>query len=156
MTEEKKKEAETVKKAPKAESEKADKEVVTSPKLSKIIEQVENLSVLELNDLVKALEDKFGVSAMPTAIAAPAAGGAGSGTDQAEEKTEFNVVLAETGSQKIQVIKTLREIDQNLGLKEAKDLADAAPKEILTGVKKEKAEEAKTKLEAAGAKVELK
>lgn len=133
------------------------KEVKTSPKLSKIIEEIEKLSVLELNDLVKALEEKFGVSAMPQ-MAAPSAGAGTGDTSEkaAPEQTTFNVVLTETGAQKIQVIKAVREIDQNLGLKQAKDLVDAAPKEILAGVNKETAEEAKKKLESAGAKVELK
>jgi len=125
-------------------------------KVEKIIEEVEKLSVMELSELVKGLEEKFGVSAMPMmAAGAPAAGGAAAGAEAAEEKDEYTVVLASGGDQKIAVIKAVREIKQDLGLKEAKDLVDAAPKEL--GVmKKEEAEAAKAKLEEAGAKVELK
>ncbi len=123
--------------------------------VEKIIEQVGELSVMELSELVKGLEEKFGVSAMPVmaAGAAPAAGGAAAA--EAEEKSEYNVVLAASGDQKIAVIKAVREIKQELGLKEAKDLVDAAPKELGT-MKKEDAEAAKKKLEEAGATVELK
>ena len=129
-------------------------------KVEELIKQIEELSVLELNDLVKALEEKFGVSAMPVAAAtaaptATSAGTASSGEPQ-EEQTTFNVVLANAGANKISVIKAVREINQTLGLKEAKDLVEAAPKEILTSVNKSTAEEAKKKLEAAGATVELK
>lgn len=128
--------------------------VKVSAKLGKIIEEVEKLTVLELAELVKALEDKFGVSAAaPMAIAAPAA--AGAAAPAAEEKSEYQVMLTAAGANKIGVIKALREINQELGLKEAKDLAEAAPKEVGT-YKKEVAEEAKKKLEAAGAQVELK
>ncbi|MEX1123895.1 MAG: 50S ribosomal protein L7/L12 [Patescibacteria group bacterium] len=125
-------------------------------KVEKIIAEVEKLSVMELSELVKGLEEKFGVSAMPmmAAGAAPAAGAA-AGAEAAEEKSEYQVVLAASGDQKIAVIKAIREIKPDLGLKEAKDLADAAPKEL--GVmKKEDAEAAKAKLEEAGATVELK
>lgn len=129
------------------------KEVKVSAGLTKIIEAVEKLTVLELAELVKALEDKFGVSA-----AAPVAA-AGVSTPQAapveEAKSEYQVMLTAAGANKIGVIKALREINQELGLKEAKDLAEAAPKEVGT-YKKEVAEEAKKKLEAAGAQVELK
>ena len=127
-------------------------------KVTKIIEQVEQLSVLELADLVKALEEKFGVTAAaPVAVAAaPAAGQAAAGGEAASEQTSFNVVLAAAGDNKIGVIKAVREINNTLGLKEAKDLVEAAPKEIATGLNKEAANEAKAKLEAAGAKVELK
>ena len=109
-------------------------------------------------ELVKALEDRFGVSAAaPAAIAgAPSGVGAAQAGAEAEEKASFTVVLADSGAQKIAVIKALREINQELGLKEAKDIADTPPKEILKEAPKEKAEEAKKKLEAAGAKVELK
>lgn len=127
-----------------------------SDNTNKIVEQVEKLSVMELSELVKALEEKFGVSAMPmmTAGAAPAAG-APAGGEQAEEKSEYTVMLNASGDQKIAVIKAVREIRQDLGLKEAKDLVDAAPKDL--GVmKKADAEEAKKKLEEAGATVELK
>ncbi len=124
-------------------------------KVDEILSQIEGLSVLELADLVKALEDKFGVSAAPVAVAAPAAAGAAPAAP-AEEQTTFNVVIANAGANKISVIKAVREINQTLGLKEAKDLVEAAPKEVLTGVNKSTAEEAKKKLEAAGATVELK
>ncbi|MFZ9574954.1 MAG: 50S ribosomal protein L7/L12, partial [Limnohabitans sp.] len=108
----------------------------------------------ELNDLVKAIEEKFGVSA--AAMAAPAAaGGGGGGAAAAEEKTEFSVVLTEAGANKVSVIKAVREIT-GLGLKEAKDLVDGAPKPVKEGVAKADAEAAKKKLEEAGAKVELK
>lgn len=126
-------------------------------KVEELIKQIEELSVLELNDLVKALEEKFGVSATPVAMAsAPAAGATATAGEPAEEQTTFNVVIANAGANKISVIKAVREINQTLGLKEAKDLVEAAPKEILTGVNKSAAEEAKKKLEAAGATVELK
>jgi len=119
-----------------------------------LIKQVEEMSVLELSDLVKALEEKFGVSAM---MAAPAQAASGPASDEPkEEQTVFNVVIANSGAQKIQVIKALRELVPTLGLKEAKDLVDAAPKEVITQVNKKTAEEAKTKLVAAGATVELK
>ena len=109
------------------------------------------MSVLELNDLVKAIEEKFGVSA--AAMSAPAAGGAAAAV--VEEKTEFNVMLLEAGANKVQVIKAVREIT-GLGLKEAKDMVDGAPKAVKEAVSKADAEAAKAKLEAAGAKVELK
>jgi large subunit ribosomal protein L7/L12 len=112
------------------------------------------MTVLELNDLVKAIEEKFGVSA--ASMAAPAAGGAAAGgAAAAEEKTEFTVVLAEAGANKVGVIKAVREIT-GLGLKEAKDLVDGAPKPVKEGIAKADAEAAKKKLEEAGAKVELK
>ena len=113
---------------------------------------LDSMTVLELNDLVKAIEEKFGVSA--ASMAAPAAGGGGAAA-VAEEQTEFNVVLLEAGAQKVQVIKAVREIT-GLGLKEAKDLVDGAPKNVKEGVSKADAETAKKKLEDAGAKVELK
>ena|ERR1700704_433757 len=115
---------------------------------------VEEMTVLELADLVKALEEKFGVSA--AMMAAPAAAGAAASDEPKEEQTIFNVVLASTGAQKIAVIKAIRELVPTLGLAEAKGLADAAPKEVMTGVNKKTAEEAKAKLTAAGATVELK
>ena len=126
-------------------------------KLSKdeLIKAVEEMSVLELSDFVKALEEKFGVSAQAMAVAAPAAGAAPSG-EPAEEQTVFNVVIASGGANKIAVIKALRELVPTLGLKEAKDLVDGAPKEVMVAVNKKTAEEAKTKLSAAGATVELK
>ena len=120
-----------------------------------IIEAIESMTVLELSELVKALEEKFGVSAAaPVAVAAaPAAGGAAA--EAAEEKTEFDVVLEGFGDNKIQVIKAVRELT-NLGLKEAKEVVEGAPKAVLEGAKKEDAEAAKEKLEAAGAAVTLK
>ena len=117
-----------------------------------ILEAVAAMSVMDLNDLVKAFEEKFGVSAAAVAVAAgPAAGGAAA----AEEKTEFDVILAEAGANKVSVIKAVREIT-GLGLKEAKDMVDGAPKAVKEGVSKAEAEEAKKKLEEAGAKAELK
>ena len=113
---------------------------------------LDSMTVMELNELVKAIEEKFGVSA--AAMAAPAAGGGGAAA-AAEEKTEFNVVLLEAGAQKVQVIKAVRELT-GLGLKEAKDLVDGAPKNVKEAVPKADAEAAKKKLEEAGAKVELK
>lgn len=129
------------------------KTMAVSTNLEKIIKTIEELSVLELSELVKALEEKFGVSA-----AAPVAVAAGAQTAEApgEEQTTFNVILQESGANKISVIKAVRELIPTLGLKEAKDLVDAAPKPVLEGVNKETANEAKTKLETAGAKVELK
>jgi len=130
-------------------------------KVQKLIEEIEKLSVLELNDLVKALEEKFGVSAMATVAAAPATSApqaqtAEGGEATPEGQTTFNVILTEAGANKISVIKMVREVNQSLGLKEAKDLVESTPKEVLTGVNKATAEEAKKKLEEAGAKVELK
>ena len=122
--------------------------------LNKIVEDLSSLTVLEAAELSKLLEDKWGVSAAaPVAVAAsPAAGG---GEAAAEEKTEFDIELSESGSNKIAVIKEVRTIT-GLGLKEAKDLVEAAPKPLKQGVKKEEAEEMKKALEAAGAKVTLK
>ena len=117
-----------------------------------ILEAVGNMSVMDLNDLVKAFEEKFGVSAAAMAVAAPGAGG---GAAAAAEQSEFTVVLAEAGANKVSVIKAVREIT-GLGLKEARDLVDGAPKPIKEGVDKATAEDAKKKLEEAGAKVELK
>ena len=117
-----------------------------------ILEAVGAMSVMELNDLVKAFEEKFGVSAAAMAVAAPPGAG---GAAAAEEKTEFNVILAEVGSNKVGVIKAVREIT-GLGLKEAKDLVDGAPKPVKEGVDKATADDAKKKLEDAGAKVDVK
>lgn len=141
-----------VEEAPKEEA-KPTKEV--SGNLSEIIEKIEKLSVLELADLVHALEDKFGVTAAaPMAVAAgPVAGAA---AEPAEEQTSFDVILSSAGANKIGVIKAVRELVPTLGLKEAKDLVEAAPKPVLEGVNKETANEAKTKLTAAGATVDLK
>lgn len=127
-----------------------------SEKLQKIAEQIEQLNVVELADLAKYLEDKFGVTAAPMAVAAPAAGAAGASDAPAEEKTSFDVVLAAAGDNKLGVIKAVREIKPDLGLMEAKKLVESAPQTLLSGAKKDAADEAKKKLEAAGAKVELK
>ena len=120
-----------------------------------IMAAVEGMTVLELADLVKALEEKFGVTAAPVAVAgaAPVAGG---DAEPKEEQTVFNVVLKEAGANRIGAIKAVRELVPTLGLQEAKTLVESAPKEVLTVVNKATAEEAKKKLEAAGAKVELK
>ena len=124
---------------------------MASEKINALIEEVKGLTVLELSELVHALEEEFGVSA--AAMAAPAAGGAAA--PAAEETTEFDVVLAEVGAEKIKVIKAVREIT-GLGLAEAKAAVEAAPKAIKEGVSKDEAEELKKKLEEVGAKVELK
>ena len=140
---------------PKVE-EKVEKTEVTielSKKAEEIIKGIESLSVLELADLVKVLEEKFGVSALaPVTMAAP---GAAPGAPPVEEKTTFDAVLKDIGSQKIQVIKVVRSLT-DLGLKEAKALVDGAPKPVKTEIPKEEAEEIKKKLEEVGAKVELK
>lgn len=119
-----------------------------------ILDAIASMTVLEVSELIKMMEEKFGISAAAAAVAvaAPAAGGAAAA---AEEKTEFDVVLAEVGSNKIAVIKAVRELT-GLGLKEAKDMVEGAPKAVKEGLPKADAEEAKKKLEAAGAKVELK
>lgn len=164
---------ESIKEAPQAESAQEAAEVIekaeesnpsdsskpsksVSKDLEDIISKIEKLSVLELADLVHALEDRFGVTAAaPMAVAAgPAAGGAAA--EPAEEKTSFDVVLTNAGANKIGAIKAVREIVPTLGLKEAKDLVESAPKAVLEGANKETAEEAKAKLTAAGATVELK
>ncbi len=121
-----------------------------------LLKAVEEMSVLELSEFVKALEEKFGVSAQAMVAAAPAGGSTADSGEPKEEQTVFNVVIASSGANKISVIKALRELVPTLGLKEAKDLVDAAPKEVMTAVNKKTAEEAKTKLTAAGATVELK
>jgi len=129
---------------------------MASEKLEEMMKTIEGLSVLELSDLVKALEEKFGVSANMPMMAAPMmAGAAGGAAPAAEEKTVFTVVLTSAGANKIAVIKEVRTMT-SLGLKEAKDLVDGAPKPVKDGVPKEEAEEMKKKLEAAGATVELK
>jgi large subunit ribosomal protein L7/L12 len=121
-----------------------------------ILDGIAALTVIELKELLDAFEEKFGVTAAaPVAVAAVAAGGAAAGGAAAEEKDEFDVILADGGAQKIQVIKVVRELT-NLGLKEAKDLVDGAPKPVLEKVSKDDAEKAKAKLEESGAKVELK
>ncbi len=142
------------------EAKEEKKAAKNSKKVEELIAEIEKLSVLELADLVKALEEKFGVSAAPMAMAAPVAGSAPAAGQAADagagDQTTFNVVITSAGANKISVIKVVREINQTLGLKEAKDLVEAAPKELLNGVNKSTAEEAKKKLEAAGATVELK
>ena len=125
---------------------------MATEKTMNILEEIKALTILELADLVKALEEEFGVSAAPVAVAAaPAAGEAAA----AEEKTEFDVILASFGDNKVAVIKEVRGIT-GLGLKEAKDLVEAAPKAVKEGASKEDAEKIKAQLEAAGAKVEIK
>ena len=121
-----------------------------------LIEEIKQMSVLDLAEVVKALEEEFGVSAAaPVAVAAPAAGGdAGGDAGGGEEKTEFNVTLKDVGANKIAVIKAVREVTA-LGLKEAKDLVESAPKPIKEGVSKEESDEIKTKIEASGASVEI-
>lgn len=173
MTEEKKEEVsqeETIKEEKKSETEKTspeikeeksteieeEKEVKVPEKFKKLVKEIESLSVLDLAELVKVLEKKFGVSAQAPVVAAPALGGEASAP--AEEKSVFNIELKGIGDKKIEVIKTVRDITQK-GLKEAKDLVDAVvsgPQIIQENVKKEEAEEIKKKLETAGASVELK
>ena len=124
--------------------------------LEKIAEEIQSLTLLEASELVKVLEDKLGVTAAaPMAVAAAVPGAAGAAVEEEEEKTEFDVVLAEIGAKKIQVIKVVRQLT-NLGLKESKELVDGAPSTVLQAVSKEAAEDAKAKLEAAGATVEVK
>jgi len=127
-----------------------------SDKYNKIIEEIEKLSALELSELVKALEEKFGVSASAPMMAMPAANGAGAPAGEAaEEKTAFDVVITKAGEQKIAVIKVVREATEK-GLQEAKQLVDTAPQVVKSGINKAEAEELKTKLVAAGATVEIK
>ena len=162
MVEEKEKKAE--KAQPKQETEKKEEkkeeskksDIKLSKKMQDILSSIEGMTVLELSDLVKVLEDKFGVTAaQPVIAAAGMAGAAAPGAAPEEEKSSFTVVLTSFGSNKIQVIKEIRAIT-TLGLKEAKDLVEAAPKSVKEGATKEEAEEIKKKLEATGAKVELK
>lgn len=127
-----------------------DETVEVPAEFKALVEQVEKMSVLELHELVKVLEKRFGVSASAVAVAGPAAGG-----DAAEEQSEFTVELTEAGAQKIAVIKAVKEV-LGLGLKEAKEMVDSAPAEVKAGMKKEDAEALKAKLEEAGAKVTLK
>ena len=128
------------------------KEIKLSSKLEKIAKEIEGLTVIELADLSNYLEDKFGVTAMPATVAAPAA----APQEKKEEKSTFTVVLKTMGDKKLAVIKAVREILPNLGLMDAKKLVESAPKDLLVDVKKEEAEEAKKKIEAAGGTVELK
>ena len=127
---------------------------MAASKVEKIIESLDSLSVLELSELVKALQEKYGVSAAPVAVAMPG-GPAAEAAPAEEEKTTFDVVLSVIGDKKIQVIKAVREVT-SLGLKEAKDLVESAPQALKTGVPKEEAESLKAKLEAEGATVEIK
>ncbi|MGQ9495761.1 MAG: 50S ribosomal protein L7/L12 [Thermoanaerobaculaceae bacterium] len=124
--------------------------------IQEIVEQIKNMTVLELNDLVKKLEEEFGVSAaaaaMPVAVAAGA--GAAAAAEPAEEKTEFDVILEDAGDKKINVIKVVREVT-SLGLKEAKDLVESAPAKVKEGVSKQEAEDIKKKFEEVGAKVKI-
>ena len=131
-----------------------EKNTKVSAKLVKLVDEIATLSVLEVAELVKALEDKFGVSAAPVAVAgaAPAAGADAA----AEEKSEYDVVITDAGPNKIAVIKVVREVKSDLGLVEAKNLVEKTPATLLEAAKKEDAEATKVKLEAAGAKVELK
>lgn len=131
--------------------EEATEEVEVPAEFKEIVEKIEAMTVLELNELVKVFEKKFGVSAAAVAVAGPAAGGEAGG----EEQSEFTVELADAGAQKIAVIKVVKEAC-GLGLKEAKEMVDGAPAEVKTGLKKEDAEELKAKLEEAGASVNLK
>ena len=126
---------------------------MASEKITAIIDEIKALTILELNDLVKAIEEEFGVSAAPVAVAGAAV--AGAAAPAAEEKTEFDVILKDFGAKKLDVIKAVREIT-GLGLKDAKDLVEGAPKAIKEGVSKEEAESIKAQLTEAGATVELK
>ncbi len=140
--------------AEQTEEKQEDKQVEVPEKFKQIVEEIEKMSVLDLSELVKVLEDKFGVSAAaPVAVAA--APGAAAGGEEAAEQTSFTVELTAAGDNKIGVIKAVREVTQ-LGLKEAKELVDGAPKPVKEGVSKEEAEEIKKKLEEAGAQVTLK
>ncbi len=133
-----------------------EKKSATKNDVSKIIEAIEKLSVLELVDLIKQLEDKFGVSAQAVNVAPVAAAGpAVSAAEEAEEKTEFDVILSSVGDKKIQVIKVVREVT-SLGLKEAKDLVDAAPKPVKEAISKDEAEQIKKKFAEVGATIEIK
>lgn len=156
---EKKTEKKAEKKAEERETKKADKkETKKEVKMTTgdIIEAIKGMSVLELSELVKELQEIFGVSAAaPFAVAAPAQAGAPAAAPAAEEKTQFDIILTSAGDKKIQVIKAVRSFT-TLGLKEAKDLVDSAPKPVKEGVAKEEAEKIKAELEAAGATVELK
>ncbi len=154
---------EAVEETPAKEEKKAEEKPVEAKKASKpasknleeIIEKIEKLSVLELADLVHALEERFGVTAAAPMAAAGAAPAAAGDAAPGEVQTQFNVILASAGANKIGVIKAVRELVPTLGLKEAKDLVEAAPKPVLEGVNKDTANEAKTKLTAAGATVDL-
>ena len=128
---------------------------MASEKVTQILDTLDGLTLLEFNELKEAFKEKYNVTAA-VAAAAPAAGGGGEAAAPAEEQTEFDVVLKEAGAQKIQVIKAVREVNPTLGLKEAKDLVEAAPATVKEGATKEEAQQMKEKLEAAGAQVEVK
>jgi large subunit ribosomal protein L7/L12 len=150
--------AEEKEKNPPAGGEKTEEKVEVPEKFKKLVESIEKLSVLDLAELVKVLEKRFGVSAAAPVAAAPPSPGAAPSTPEAEEKSIFNIVLTSPGEKKIEAIKIVRDITEK-GLKEAKDLVDAvaaSPQVVKENVKKEEAEEIKKKFEAAGAKVELK
>jgi len=138
-----------------AQKEGDKKEIKLSQKGEEILKSIEKLSVMELSELVKALEEHFGVSSAMPLVAQAVGGGAGGAGEEKEEKTAFDVILSSIGDKKIQVIKEIRAIT-SLGLKEAKDLVDSAPKTVKEGATKEEAEQIKKKLEEVGAKVELK
>ena len=124
--------------------------------INELLDQIDKLTVVELHEFVKALEEKYGVTAAAPVAAAAPAGGGGAAAPAAEAKTEFDVILLAAGEKKINVIKVVREVVPGLGLKEAKDLVEGAPKPVKTGVTKEEAEATKAKLEGEGAKVEIK
>ena len=133
------------------------KEVKLAAKLDKIAKEIESLTVLEVAELAAYLEEKFGVAAMPTIAAAPAASApSDAAAAESEEKATYSVMLTDAGANKLAVIKAVREFRQDLGLMDAKKLVESAPKELLAGAKKDDAESAKKKIEAAGGKVELK
>lgn len=148
--------AEKTKEKVKVEEPKAEKKADPTGKHADLIKQIEKMSVLELSELVKVLEERFGVSATAPITAAASGTAPTAAAEAVEEKTNFNVVLASAGDQKIAVIKAVRELRPDLGLVDAKTLVESAPKEVLKDAKKVDAEAAKVKLEAAGAKVELK
>jgi large subunit ribosomal protein L7/L12 len=155
--EEKKEEAKEEPKEEPKEEKKEEKKPEPSGKFKELIKQVEEMSVLELSELVKTLEDRFGVSAAAPVAVAGAGGAAADGAEEAaEEKTAYTVHITASGGNKIAVIKAVREVNNTLGLKEAKDLVDAAPADVRKDVPKDEANTAKEKLEAAGATVELK
>lgn len=142
-------------KPPKAEKKSAESNKGGNGKIDSILESIENMTVLELSNLVKAIEERFGVSAQAPVVAAVGAPAAAGGAAAEEEKSEFDVVLTAAGEKKIQVIKVVRSVT-SLGLKEAKDLVDGAPNAVKEGVSKEEAEELRKKLEEVGATVEVK
>jgi len=152
---EQKAEEKKVEKKEEKQEETKDSGVELEGKAAEFVEWIQGISVLELSNLVKALEDKLGVSAAAPMAVAAMPGAAGGGAAAAEEKTEFDVILASVGSQKIQVIKEVRAIT-SLGLKEAKDLVESAPKAVKEGVDKDEANKIKEQLEKAGATVEIK